>query len=187
MLACAFAEDGPQSVGPEEVAGDGASRMGVRALHARPEPVHRGEVEPLQRKPRVVHSRLEPLVASVAREDHLATVFGGMPRQERIGGIPEVHHRRGTRRAHLERVRQKPIRAYGVADGDDLLRKPEPRRNRSLRALFVRVGMLEDQRERQKRPGVLIAELFLCKRSNADRIEPAAQVDRRPVRLEDSG
>ena len=96
MRLASFAEDRPESVGPDEVAGDRASRIRVRALHARPEPVHRGEVEPLQRKPRVVHSRLEPLVASVAREDSLATLLRGIPGQERIGRIPEVHHRRGT-------------------------------------------------------------------------------------------
>ena len=38
--------------------------------------------------------------------------------------------------------------------------------------------MLEDQRERQERPNVPVAELFLRQRGNADRIEPAAQVDR---------
>ena len=73
------AEDRTQSVGPDEVAGDRASRIGVRALHACPEPVHRGEVEPLQREPRVVHSGLEPLVASVARQDSLAPVLCGIP------------------------------------------------------------------------------------------------------------
>ena len=38
--------------------------------------------------------------------------------------------------------------------------------------------MLEDQREREKRPDVPVAELFLRQRGDADRIEPAAQVDR---------